>query len=173
MQSTRRTHSGNGPPVGNRREIPPQELRTHVGYVPQRPAFRDGTVEENVTIGPRLRGESIDPPVVDRLLERVDLAGYAGRTVDDLSGGESQRVAIVRTLLTELDVLLLDEPMSSLDAEAEAKIEALLTDLIGERTLTCVLVTHDRAQVKRLAERVAVLEDDRLQQVSDVTQVSA
>lgn len=153
------------------RELPPQEVRRRVGFVPQDPALRDGTVAENVTVGPRLRGESVADGTVDRVLSRLDLEGYAGRSVASLSGGEAQRVAIVRTVLNDPEVLLLDEPTASLDATAEASVEALLTDLVADSALTCVLVTHDHDQARRLADRVAVFEDGRVTTVGDVEEV--
>lgn len=155
------------------REIPPQALRQRVGYVPQQPALRDGTVAENVTIGPRLRGEEVDGEDVHSLLARIDLDGYETREVTDLSGGERQRVAIARSVFNEPEVLLLDEPTSSLDADAEAEVETLLTDLIADFDLTCIFVTHDHAQAKRLAERVAVFEAGRITSIGDPAQVMA
>ena len=155
------------------REIPPTELRSRIGFVPQEPALRNGTVAENVTIGPRLRDQRISDEAVDRLLSRVDLDGYASRDVSTLSGGEAQRVAIARTIITQPEVVLLDEPTASLDADAEARVETLLTDLITESDLTCVLVTHDREQARRLADRVAVFEDGRMVTIGDVGTVIA
>ena len=155
------------------RDIEPQTLRQRVGYVPQQPALREGTVFENVTIGPRLRGEQIDEEEVQQLLERVDLAGYESRDIGDLSGGEQQRVAIARSVFNRPDVLLLDEPTSSLDTEAEAQVETLLEDLITEFALTVILVTHDQTQAKRLAERVAVFEEGQISSIGNPTQVIA
>jgi putative ABC transport system ATP-binding protein len=154
-------------------DIAPQTLRRRVGYVPQQPALRDGTVHENITIGPRLRGEDIDEEDVQRLLARVDLGGYETRKVTELSGGEQQRIAIARSVFNQSEVLLLDEPTSSLDADAEAQVETLLTELIAEFNLTCILVTHDRTQAKRLAERVAVLEDSCIVSIGEPTEVLA
>ncbi|UPV76166.1 phosphate ABC transporter ATP-binding protein [Halorussus limi] len=155
------------------RDVPPQELRHRVGYVPQRPALRNGTVRENVTVGPRLRGESVDDGRVESLLDRVDLSGYGPRKVDDLSGGEAQRVAIARSVLNRPEVLLLDEPTSSLDAASETRVEELLGDLRDEFGLTYVLVTHDREQARRLADRVAVFEDGRVTAEGPVREVVA
>jgi putative ABC transport system ATP-binding protein len=122
--------------------------------VPQAPALRDGTVSENVAIGPRLRGEPVEPGRVENLLAGVDLAGYADRNVADLSGGEAQRVAIARTLMIDPEVLLLDEPTASLDPAAQTEVEGLLADLLAGPDRTVVLVTHDQAQVGRIADRV-------------------
>ncbi len=144
------------------RTLDPTTLRTRVGMVPQDPALRDGTVRENVTIGLRLRGESVDPGRVESFLKRVDLGGYADRGVADLSGGEAQRVAIARTLIVDPEVLLLDEPTASLDPEAQTGIEALLTELLATSDRTAVLVTHDQAQVDRIADRVIRFADGRI-----------
>ena len=144
------------------RTLEPTVLRTRVGLVPQDPALRDGTIRENVTIGPRLRGESVEPGRVASLLERVDLGGYADRQVAALSGGEAQRVAIARTLVVDPEVLLLDEPTASLDPDAQAEIEALLAELLASSDRTAVLVTHDQAQVDRIADRVVRVVDGRI-----------
>lgn len=155
------------------REIPPRDLRRRVGFVPQKPALRPGTVRENVAVGPRLRGEPVDGAAVERLLARVGLADYGNRTVDDLSGGEAQRVAIARTVLNDPEVFLLDEPTASLDAASEARVEDLLTELVAESDATAVLVTHDRSQASRLATRAAVFEDGRVTAVGPVREVIA
>ncbi|MFB6256753.1 MAG: ATP-binding cassette domain-containing protein, partial [Haloplanus sp.] len=111
------------------RTLDPQTLRKRVGLVPQNPALRAGTVRENVTIGPRLRGESVDEERLVDLLNAVGLGGYASRGASDLSGGEAQRVAVARTVINDPAVILLDEPTASLDSAAEAEVERLLADL--------------------------------------------
>jgi len=155
------------------RSLDPETLRKRVGLVPQQPALRDGTVRENVTIGPRLRGESVATERVAELLADVGLAGYADRDVSDLSGGEAQRVAIARTVANDPDVLLLDEPTASLDSEAEAAIERLLTDLLATGERTAILVTHDERQAARLADRVARVADGRIVDVGAPREVIA
>ena len=155
------------------RAIPPTELRCQVGFVPQEPALRDGTVAETVTIGPHLRDKPVSGDAVDQLLSRVDLEGYASRDVLTLSGGEAQRVAIARTIINDPDIVLLDEPTASLDATAEARVEEMLTDLITESDLTCVLVTHDRDQARRLADRAAVFEGGCVTTIGDIGAVIA
>ncbi|MFD1633311.1 ABC transporter ATP-binding protein [Haloplanus ruber] len=155
------------------RSLDPGTLRKRVGLVPQQPALRDGTVRENVTIGPRLRGESVAEERVTELLADVGLAGYADRDVSDLSGGEAQRVAIARTVANDPDVLLLDEPTASLDSEAEAAIERLLTDLLAAGKRTAILVTHDERQAARLADRVARVADGRIVDVGTPREVIA
>lgn len=144
------------------REIPPRELRRRVGLVPQSPALREGTVAENVTVGPRLRGESVPRSRVERLLDRLELSGYADRDAETLSGGEAQRVAIARTLVNDPDVLLLDEPTANLDDDTRSRVEALLVEVIEDVEVTTVLVTHGRSQARRLGERIVEFEDGRV-----------
>lgn len=146
-------------------EIDPQALRRRIGLIPQRPALRDGTVYENATTAFRIRDEPIDEERIARLLAAVDLDGYADREIERLSGGERQRVSIVRTLANEPEVLLLDEPTSSLDSETQDRIEELLSDLISTYELTCVIVTHDVEQARRLGDRIARFEDGRVVKV--------
>lgn len=152
------------------RTIDPRELRRRVGLIPQRPALRGGTVYENATVAFRIRDEPIDEERIGTLLSAVDLAGYADRDVERLSGGERQRVSIVRTLANEPEVLLLDEPTSSLDSETQERIEELLCDLIEKYELTCVMVTHDTDQARRIGDRIARFEDGR---VTDVQRTRA
>ncbi|APX97500.1 ABC transporter ATP-binding protein [Natronorubrum daqingense] len=141
------------------REIDPQTLRKRIGLIPQDSALQSGTVRENIAISDRIRGEPVDDRRVSELLEQMRLTGYEDRPITDLSGGERQRVSIARTLYVEPDVLLLDEPTAHLDAATEATIEQLLADRIADDDLTCVLVTHDTAQAKRLGDRVVEFAD--------------
>ncbi|WP_199174767.1 ABC transporter ATP-binding protein [Halegenticoccus soli] len=151
------------------REYPPRELRKRVGLVPQDPALVDGSVYENVVRGPGLRGEAVDDRRVETTLRRLGLDGYAERDAADLSGGEAQRVALARTLVNGPEVLLLDEPTSSLDSRAEARVESLLRDL----SLTVVLVTHDERQAERLGERAMRLRDGRVERIGTAREVVA
>lgn len=155
----------------NYRTLAPEQLRKRVGLVPQTPALRTGTVRENVTIGPRLRGEAVSEERLADLLDAVGLAGYADRDASELSGGEAQRVAIARTVINDPEVLLLDEPTSSLDSAAEAEVERLLADLLASGERTVVLVTHDERQAERLADRVARLRDGRIVDVGTPREV--
>jgi len=144
------------------RALPPRTVRRRVGLVPQRPALRDGTVAENVTWGPRLRDAPVDPDRMAELLDRLGLAGFEPRDAGDLSGGEAQRVAIARTLFNDPEIVLLDEPASSLDAGAADRVETLLADVMAAYSLTAVLVTHDAARARRLGTRGVRLEEGRV-----------
>jgi putative ABC transport system ATP-binding protein len=144
------------------REIAPRDLRRRVGMVMQTAWLFPGTVSENVAFGPRQRGENFTLNQIEALLDRVGLPGYHGRDVANLSGGEAQRVSVARTLANAPEGLLLDEPTSALDEASARAIEQLLLDIIQERRMTCVIVTHNTAQAARIAGRAMVLEAGRL-----------
>ena len=143
-------------------EIDPQELRRRVGLIPQNAALNRGSVSENVALGAHIRDEPINSERINMLLDRMGLEGYEDRTVDDLSGGERQRVSIARTLYVDPEILLLDEPTAHLDSATEEQIEELLAELIREADLTCVLVTHDTEQARRLGDRIVKMVDGRI-----------
>ena len=144
------------------RALPARELRRRVGLVLQSAWLFPGTVADNLRFGPASRGQRLDDAMVEDLLRRVDLAGYGERGVERLSGGEAQRVALARTLANGPEAILLDEPTSALDAATRDEVERLLRDIMAERSLACVLVTHDPGQARRLAGRVIVFEGGRL-----------
>ncbi|WP_103028417.1 ABC transporter ATP-binding protein [Salinibacter altiplanensis] len=144
------------------RTIAPRTLRQRVGWVPQAPTLVGGTVAENVAWGPTLRDEPVDTERLHELLDRLGLSGFADRDADRLSGGEAQRVAIARTLFNDPDVVLLDEPASSLDAQAADRVESLLADVMDAYALTAVLVTHDADRARRLGRRGVRMEGGRV-----------
>jgi putative ABC transport system ATP-binding protein len=153
------------------RQIAPRELRRKLSMVMQRPYLFPGTVEENLRFGPLQRGEIVPQEEIARLLDRVGLSGYADRTVANLSGGEAQRVSLARTLANSPLVLLLDEPTSALDESSKSGVEALIREIVQERRLTCIIVTHDTGQARRLAGRALVVEAGRIARDGPVNQV--
>jgi putative ABC transport system ATP-binding protein len=140
------------------RQFPPRELRRRVGMVTQRPFLFPGNVAGNIRFGPAQRGEVLADKDVARLLERVGLPGFSAREVTNLSGGEQQRVSLARALANHPEILLLDEPTSALDEHAKTGVEQLICSLVKDISLTCVMVTHDRDQARRMCDRVALLE---------------
>ncbi|HEY4383245.1 MAG TPA: phosphate ABC transporter ATP-binding protein [Ktedonobacteraceae bacterium] len=151
--------------------IAPRDLRRQVGMVMQAAYLFPGTVEENITFGPRSRGEQVPPQRVAALLEHVQLMGYEQRDVSGLSGGEAQRVSLARTLVNEPRVLLLDEPTSALDEATRFGVEQLINQIMHERDLTNIIITHDMAQATRLADRVAVIAGGKLVRFGSVEEI--
>ncbi len=143
------------------RKIPAQELRRRVGMGMQRAYLFSGTVADNIQFGPRQHKRSLTEAQITQLLEQVGLPGYAMRDAKTLSGGEAQRVAIARALANEPEILLLDEPTSALDETSKRTVEDLLCSIVRARHLTCVWVTHDRAQAQRVADCALLLEDGK------------
>jgi putative ABC transport system ATP-binding protein len=144
------------------RQIAPRDLRRRLGMVNQRPYLFPGTVEQNLRFGPLQRGESLSQDLIDQLLLRVGLKGYASRNVANLSGGEAQRVSVARTLANSPEILLLDEPTSALDETSKLEVESCIQNIVRDHCLTCILVTHDTAQASRLAQRALLLEAGRI-----------
>lgn len=144
------------------RDYEPMELRRKVGMVFQVPVVFKGSVRDNLAFGMRLWGDDIDLEALslDAAIPENLLDADAGQ----LSVGEKQRVCIARALANRPEVLLLDEPTSSLDAASAEKVEALLLRLRVERNLTMLWVTHEREQALRIGGRRLILKDGRLEE---------
>jgi putative ABC transport system ATP-binding protein len=156
---------------GDYRELAPQVLRQRIGMVMQAAYLFPGTVGGNVAFGPLQRGQSPDAEKIAMLLQRVGLPGYQDRDVSNLSGGETQRVSIARMLANDPEILLLDEPTSALDADSARKVEDLILDIIRERRMTCVIVTHSADQARRVAHRAMVLKAGKLAAIGPTEEV--
>jgi len=147
--------------------VPPEDR--DVGVVFQNYAlFPHMTVGENVAYGLQFAdppgGASRDERVAE-LLELVDLPGMAERDPDTLSGGQRQRVAMARALAPGPDLLLLDEPMSALDAKLRERLRVQVRQLQQDLGITTVYVTHDQEEALAVSDRVAVMRDGRPEQV--------
>ena len=142
------------------RERDPLQLRREVSLVPQLPALVAGTVADNLRFAAELGARE---PELDRLLDLAGLdASFADRDAAKLSVGEQQRVMLARALALDPRVLLLDEPTSALDATARGAVEATLLGLRARLDVSTVLVTHDLAQARRLADHVVQLDHGRV-----------
>jgi sulfate transport system ATP-binding protein len=145
--------------------IPPQ--KRGVGFVFQHyAAFKHMTVRDNVAFGLKIRKRPRKDirERVDELLGLVQLDGFAERYPAQLSGGQRQRMALARALAVEPKVLLLDEPFGALDARVRKELRAWLRRLHDEVHVTTVLVTHDQEEAMDVADRVAVMNDGRIEQ---------
>ncbi len=142
--------------------------RRPVGFIFQRYAlFPHMTVYDNIAVGPRIR--QIPEPEISRkigeLLEITHLTGLAHAYPGRLSGGESQRVAIARAIINRPKILLLDEPLSALDASLRQGLREELKEMQTAFGITFLFVTHDQEEAMSLATRMGILEDGRLLQV--------
>ncbi|MFT3833807.1 MAG: TOBE-like domain-containing protein [Micropruina sp.] len=146
--------------------LPPQ--RRGIGFVFQHyAAFKHMTVRDNVAFGLsiRKRPKAEITKRVDELLEVVGLAGFQHRYPAQLSGGQRQRMALARALAVDPQVLLLDEPFGALDAKVRDDLRRWLRRLHDEVHVTTVLVTHDQEEALDVADRIAVLNQGRIEQV--------
>jgi sulfate transport system ATP-binding protein len=152
--------------------VPPQ--RRGIGFVFQHyAAFKHLTVRDNVAYGLKIRRrpKAEIAQKVDHLLDVVGLSGFQGRYPNQLSGGQRQRMALARALAVDPQVLLLDEPFGALDAKVREDLRAWLRRLHDEVHVTTVLVTHDQAEALDVADRIAVLNNGRIEQVGSPTAV--
>ncbi|WP_374013409.1 sulfate/molybdate ABC transporter ATP-binding protein [Pseudoxanthomonas koreensis] len=144
-----------------------------VGFVFQHYAlFRHMSVADNIAFGLKVRRRAERWPAariadrVEELLSLVQLQGLGGRYPTQLSGGQRQRVALARALAIEPRVLLLDEPFGALDAQVRRDLRRWLRELHDRTGLTTVFVTHDQEEALELADRVAILNSGRIEQLA-------
>lgn len=147
-----------------------QTLRQHIGYVLQSSAlFPNMTVMQNAAVQLEALGwpKTKIKPRIEHLLQLVDLDPklYAARKPAELSGGEAQRVGIVRALAADPKLILMDEPFSALDPVSKRQLQNLILKLHEQLDTTILFVTHDMQEALRLADRMAVLHNGQLQQV--------
>ncbi len=141
--------------------------RRRMAFVQQKPLPFNMNVFDNVAAGLRWRGVRMAEikPKVKAILERVGLGDKLLQNARTLSGGEMQRVAIARSIVSDPEVLFLDEPTANLDPVSSLKIEEVLGQIIRESRTTVVMSTHDMSQGQRLAQRIGVMIEGHLLQI--------
>jgi tungstate transport system ATP-binding protein len=148
-------------------------IRRRMGLVFQKPAVLNTTVARNIAFGLEFRGVP-DAEIQKRVKTALGLVGlpeFSTRRATTLSGGEMQRVALARALVTEPEVLLLDEPMANLDPVSSDMIEALIVRINKKSGTTIIMSTHDMIQGQRLADRIGVIMNGRLVQAGSADEV--
>ncbi|MGO4737339.1 ABC transporter ATP-binding protein [Bosea sp. 2KB_26] len=135
--------------------------------------FPDKTVFDNVAYGLRARkqAEGVIKSKVQAALERVGLGHLGQRHPAALSGGQRQRVALARALVIQPQVLLMDEPLSNLDAKLRLQVRETIVELQREAKITTVFVTHDREEALAMSDRIGVMNQGRLEQVGTAAQI--
>jgi phosphate transport system ATP-binding protein len=139
-------------------DVDPVEVRRHIGMVFQKPNPFPKSIYDNITFGPKIAGMKVDmDALVEECLHRAGLWDEVKDKLKEsgmaLSGGQQQRLCIARAIATKPDVILMDEPCSSLDPIATAKIEELMQELVSDYTI--VIVTHNMQQAARASDRTA------------------
>lgn len=146
------------------------KLRWNIGYVLQQIAlFPHLTIEENISIVPELKKWSKDA-ITHRVTELLNMVGleaekYRKRYPHELSGGEQQRVGVVRALAADPDIILMDEPFSALDPISREKLQTDIQDLQKKIKKTIVFVTHDIREAVKLADRICLMKEGDIVQV--------
>jgi ABC-type Fe3+/spermidine/putrescine transport system ATPase subunit len=146
-------------------DIPAEKRR--VAMVFQKPLlFPHMSIGDNVAFGLRMRGvdKKTRKKRVSEMMELVRLPGMEERRPGQLSGGQEQRISLARSLITEPDILLLDEPLSQLDANLRIEMRDLIRQIQAELGITSVFVTHDQEEAVMLADRIALMLVGRIQQ---------
>jgi len=151
---------------GRRMEGVPTYLRNTAIVVQNFALFRNMTVQQNVEFGLDMRGVGREERErrARSMLDLVGLSGLENRQVDQLSGGQRQRVALARALVVEPDVLLLDEPLGSLDANLRVRMQSELKRLQRSLGITFVHVTGNQSEAIAMADRIAVVGNGRIAQ---------
>ena len=154
--------------VSTTRSVVPPERRNMSLIFQSYAVWPHKTVRENVAFGLQVRGVARAEITrrVDRALATVRLGGLADRYPAELSGGQQQRVALARAMVVEPDILLLDEPLSNLDANLREEMRFEVRRLHDETGITMVYVTHDQAEAMVTADRIAVMNLGRVEQVA-------
>ncbi|HON07744.1 MAG TPA: ABC transporter ATP-binding protein, partial [Verrucomicrobiota bacterium] len=149
-------------------DVPPHKRNT--GMVFQNYALWPHlTIEQNVAYGLEVRGlsEKAIKDKVREVLDIVQMEEYAERTPNQLSGGQQQRVALARALVIQPDVLLLDEPLSNLDARLRLVMRSEILRIHDKTKITTIYVTHDQKEALSMADRIALMRDGSIEQVGD------
>ncbi len=130
-------------------------------------------VRKNVEFGLKMRGmdASSRRQKAEQWLEHLSIGELAERQIDQLSGGQRQRVALARSLVTEPEILLLDEPLSALDANLVVRMQGVLTKLQKELGITFVYVTHSQSEAFAMADRVVIMSDGQIEQIGSPREV--
>lgn len=147
-----------------------RELRLNIGYVLQGIAlFPNMTVAENIAIIPEMKNMNKADIIkrTDELLNEVGLDPdiYRDRLPSDLSGGEKQRIGILRAIIANPKVLLMDEPFSALDPISRRDLQDLIIDLQKSYKITTVFVTHDMSEALRVADRICIMQEGKIVQI--------
>ncbi|HVP95417.1 MAG TPA: ABC transporter ATP-binding protein [Methanoregulaceae archaeon] len=149
------------------------DLRRRMGLLNQKPVIFGRSVHDNIALGMKYRGKSREEinHAVHDALDAIGMAGYGRRMARTLSGGEAQRVALARSIVTKPEILFLDEPTANLDPLSAEKIEELVLEINRDLNTTIVVSTHDMLQGQKLATRIGVILEGEIPQIGTTNEI--
>lgn len=148
--------------------------KRNIGYLPQDYGlFPHLNVEENIVFGLRVRGagKKEKEEAIMQMLHLVNLNNYGKRKINELSGGEKQRIGLARALAVKPDLLLLDEPLSNIDQVTKREVALQLKELFRKLEIPIILVTHNNEDALFLAEKLAIMIDGKIEQMGTLSEV--
>ena len=152
----------------------PIKLRRNIGYVIQSIGlFPHLTIRENIELIPKLKKDQTDEEIEEKTLELMKMVGlnpdeFLDKYPSELSGGQQQRIGLVRAIATDAKIILMDEPFSALDPITRTQLEEWLYSLQEELKKTIVFVTHDMDEALKLADKICIMKDGKVQQYDTV-----
>ena len=152
----------------------PIKLRRNIGYVIQSIGlFPHLTIRENIELIPKLKKDQTDEEIEEKTLELMKMVGlnpdeFLDKYPSELSGGQQQRIGLVRAIATDAKIILMDEPFSALDPITRTQLQEWLYSLQEELKKTIVFVTHDMDEALKLADKICIMKDGKVQQYDTV-----
>ncbi len=161
----------NGKPISKEDPI---KLRRNIGYVIQSIGlFPHLTIRENIELIPKLKKEQKEEEIDEKTVDLMKMVGlnpdeFLDKYPSELSGGQQQRIGLVRAIATDADIILMDEPFSALDPITRTQLQEWLYSLQEELKKTIIFVTHDMDEALKLADKICIMKDGKVQQYDTV-----
>ncbi len=152
----------------------PIKLRRNIGYVIQSIGlFPHLTIRENIELIPKLKKEKSEEEIEEKTIELMNMVGlnpseFLDKYPSELSGGQQQRIGLVRAIATDAEIILMDEPFSALDPITRSQLQDWLYSLQEELKKTIIFVTHDMDEALKLADKICIMKDGKVQQYDTV-----
>lgn len=161
----------NNKPISKESSI---SLRRNIGYVIQSVGlFPHMTIRENIELIPKLKKEKAEKEIEEKTMELMNMVGlnpkeFLDKYPSELSGGQQQRIGLVRAIATDAEIILMDEPFSALDPITRTQLQEWLYSLQEELKKTIIFVTHDMDEALKLADKICIMKDGKVQQYDTV-----
>ncbi|WP_276628549.1 ATP-binding cassette domain-containing protein, partial [Terrisporobacter hibernicus] len=161
----------NNKPISKESSI---SLRRNIGYVIQSVGlFPHMTIRENIELIPKIKKEKTEKEIEEKTIELMNMVGlnskeFLDKYPSELSGGQQQRIGLVRAIATDAEIILMDEPFSALDPITRTQLQEWLYSLQEELKKTIIFVTHDMDEALKLADKICIMKDGKVQQYDTV-----